>query len=454
MNTTIDILDWATFPLYMLVIFGIGLYFYEANKEKSHFKWFLPGLMAKMFGGFCFVLIYVFFYGSGDTFGYSNGAFALDRLLFSNIGDYLIAMTSNSQELLESRPDLSVQIPFAMSSEEFFTVKIISFLNLLSFNSYLNLTVVISAVTFIGVWKAFTSVIYHFPGLEKYAAWSFLFFPTVIFWGSGILKDSISLCALLFFFHYFENFFWQKKRSLWRIFLIIFTAYIALNVKPYIILSFLPALAVCIYLNASRKMESRTLKLLVTPLMLGVTLIMAYTIVNYVSGQSEKYAIDQIEDRTKSFQWWHQQTGGSVYTLGEISYTPVGIATKVPAALNVTLFRPYLWEVRTPIMLLSSLESTFLFLLFCYLVWNYRLRIFREIFHSPLIAMSFVYVVIFGFAVGFTSYNFGALARYKIPCMPFFGLVLAHLYVRRPRIKAPVAAPHKPPTISPAQQSD
>lgn len=451
MNNTIDILDWATFPLYMLVIFGIGLYFYEANKEKSHFKWLLPGLMAKMFGGFCFVLIYVYFYGSGDTFGYSNGAFALDKLLFKDIGDYLTAMTSSSQELLENRPDLSFQIPFAMSSEEFFTVKIISFFNLLAFNSYLNLTVVISAVSFVGVWKAFSSVVYHFPALEKYTAWSFLFFPTVIFWGSGILKDSISLCALLFFFHYFENFFWQKKRSLWRIFLIIFTAYIALNVKPYIILSFLPALAVCIYLNASRKMESKTLRLIVTPLMLATTFVMAYLIVGYVSAQSEKYALDQIEDRTKSFQWWHQQTGGSVYTLGEISYTPVGIAAKVPAALNVTLFRPYLWEVRTPIMLLTSLESTFLFLLFGYLLWCYRFRILRPIFQSPLIALAFVYVVIFGFAVGFTSYNFGALARYKIPCMPFFGLILAYLYAGRPTAKQASAQQHIPPASSSAQ---
>ena len=32
------------------------------------------------------------------------------------------------------------------------------------------------------------------------------------------------------------------------------------------------------------------------------------------------------------------------------------------------------------------------------------------------------------FSVGFTSYNFGALVRYKIPCLPFYALVLAVIY--------------------------
>ena len=39
--------------------------------------------------------------------------------------------------------------------------------------------------------------------------------------------------------------------------------------------------------------------------------------------------------------------------------------------------------------------------------------------------------IIFGFAVGFTAYNFGALVRYKIPCLPTVGIVLAALYSLR-----------------------
>ena len=34
--------------------------------------------------------------------------------------------------------------------------------------------------------------------------------------------------------------------------------------------------------------------------------------------------------------------------------------------------------------------------------------------------MCIIFALFFGFVVGFTSFNFGALGRYKIPSMPFF----------------------------------
>ena len=48
----------------------------------------------------------------------------------------------------------------------------------------------------------------------------------------------------------------------------------------------------------------------------------------------------------------------------------------------------------------------------------------------------------FAFAVGFTSFNFGALARYKIPCMPFYviALFLLHYHANKDRKLAELAA--------------
>jgi hypothetical protein len=31
-----------------------------------------------------------------------------------------------------------------------------------------------------------------------------------------------------------------------------------------------------------------------------------------------------------------------------------------------------------------------------------------------------VFAIIFAFSVGFTSYNFGSLSRYRIPLLPFY----------------------------------
>jgi hypothetical protein len=42
--------------------------------------------------------------------------------------------------------------------------------------------------------------------------------------------------------------------------------------------------------------------------------------------------------------------------------------------------------------------------------------------------MCFIFAVIFAIAVGASTTNFGALSRYKIPCMPFYFILLMLLY--------------------------
>ncbi|MBS1655774.1 MAG: hypothetical protein JSU05_13065, partial [Bacteroidetes bacterium] len=47
---------------------------------------------------------------------------------------------------------------------------------------------------------------------------------------------------------------------------------------------------------------------------------------------------------------------------------------------------------------------------------------------DPRLIASFLFALIFAVAVGSSTPNFGALSRYKIPCMPFYLLVLFIIY--------------------------
>jgi hypothetical protein len=120
---------------------------------------------------------------------------------------------------------------------------------------------------------------------------------------------------------------------------------------------------------------------------------------------------------------------GSKYDLGKIEPTPIGMATKIPAGIIVTLFRPYLWEVKKPIMLLSSLEGL-AFIILTLMVF-YKVGFFntiKKIAKDPNLLFFFIFSMIFAFAVGISTGNFGTLSRYKIPCMPFFAALLLILY--------------------------
>ena len=88
--------------------------------------------------------------------------------------------------------------------------------------------------------------------------------------------------------------------------------------------------------------------------------------------------------------------------------------TLAPQAINVSLFRPYLWEVNNPLMLLSALESFFL-LIFCIIVivkcnikiWKFLLQ--------PDILFTLLFSIPFAFAVGVSTFNFGTLVRSRDP---------------------------------------
>ena len=104
-----------------------------------------------------------------------------------------------------------------------------------------------------------------------------------------------------------------------------------------------------------------------------------------------------------------------------------------PAAINVSLFRPYIWEVRSPLMLLASLEGMVLFiftLIILYRMLWYKINVLTR----PAAWFSLVCSITFAFAVGISTYNFGTLFRYKVPLMPFYAILLVLAYSRSQKI--------------------
>ena len=116
---------------------------------------------------------------------------------------------------------------------------------------------------------------------------------------------------------------------------------------------------------------------------------------------------------------------GAAYDLGDFEPTISGISKMIIPAINVTLFRPYLWEARSIIQIFSALESAGILLLTLYLVLRRKLyQTITRIYHDPNLIMCIAFSLLFAFIVGVSSYNFGSLSRYKIPCTPFYMLFL------------------------------
>ena len=145
----------------------------------------------------------------------------------------------------------------------------------------------------------------------------------------------------------------------------------------------------------------------------------------------EDYDVDKIGARTKKVSDYLYETGikqnGSAYKLGEQDGTLTGMAKLAPQAIIVSLFRPFLWEVHNPVMLMSSLEA--LFFLFFTLRIIFRSGVAKTlslVSGTPVLTLCFLFAFAFAATVGVVSNNFGTLVRYKIPMIPFY---VAGLYI-------------------------
>jgi hypothetical protein len=103
-----------------------------------------------------------------------------------------------------------------------------------------------------------------------------------------------------------------------------------------------------------------------------------------------------------------------------------------PRGLVNALLRPQLFDVKNPLSLISALEMTAItWLLFRAFRLHGVRGGFLRIQRSPFLMMCIVITVVGCTFVGLTTRNFGSMARYRVPFLPFYGALLAVLTQRR-----------------------
>jgi hypothetical protein len=159
-----------------------------------------------------------------------------------------------------------------------------------------------------------------------------------------------------------------------------------------------------------------------------------FIVVNkYFAAELGQYSIENIfvtSGTTRDYILQSSGDDGSSYDLG-IENSAMGVIKTIPTAINVTLFRPYIWEARKPIVMLNALEAFAIMLITIRLILNLGLNKIRKAIASDAnIQFCLIFSLIFAFAVGISSYNFGTLSRYRIPCIPMYVLALMLIYYK------------------------
>lgn len=431
----IDIQAWeyALIPLYLLVIFLITSSIKNRRiKKNPEYRYYLWGLYAKIIGGLMFALIYVFYYGSGDTISYYESGRAMANMLEKDPGTFLKIW------LLPASPELFAHFGwdtgwlvgwFYEDPRALMVVRLITPLVIIGFKSYFLTTILVSWVTYEGLWRLYLMFVRYYPQLMGPLATAVLFMPSTVFWGSGIMKDPFTMAATGLYVALIDQVFVRRNFKFRGVLVAVIAAYLLVSLKPYIFMVLFPGTLYWVFNQRISRIRNALVKFVVLPVVFIGVFALSLFVLEQLGDTLGKFSLENALETAAitSGDLRSERSGGNSFNIGEFEPTWIGALGKFGPATMAGLFRPYVWEVRNVVMLLSALENVFLLVLTIRLLWRTKLiRLLRTVFRDPLVAFCMLYAVSFGFVIGLSTSNFGSLVRFKIPMLPFF---VAALYI-------------------------
>ena len=422
-----ELRDFIVTPIIIFLVY-VGAYLVRPYMTDSvNRKYFVPALSVRILGALAMGFIYQYYYHGGDTFNYHTfGSRIVWESFIENPGSGLRLIFGSTDD----EPGIykySSRIPFFHDPNSYFVIRIAAFFDLLTFSTYSATAVLFSVISFVGMWMLFLTFYKQYPHLHQSIALATFFVPSVFFWGSGLLKDTVIIGCLGIATYHISILFIERRIIMRSILVLIGVLYVIFKIRVFVLQAYLPAVILWIMASNFRSIRSVLIKLMIVPFVACALLFSVYYAVVKIGENDVKYSVANLAKTSKitayDIGFFTGRDAGSHYSLDIPDWTPLGMLQASPAAVNVSLFRPYVWESRNPLMFISSLESTFLLLFSLYVL----LKNFRHLFSSLgnyNVLFCLVFSITFAFAVGISTFNFGTLARYRIPLLPFYLLAL------------------------------
>ena len=436
--------DFAILPFILIAVWLYGRA--RQNKkidQNSAYSYYTKALMIKVIGAVLFCLGYTIVLRGGDTSLYFWSSNSCANLAFTDFGAYWQILKGNiNAETLSAFNSETGYVAYMNDMRAFTIVRLTSIISLISFRSYLITAIVLNLVLFNAFWKFFKLLHSIYPHLIKPLFWGIFLIPSVVFWGSGILKDSYTMAATLWFISsfYYIIIKFDKSKLISCIIYAVISISIFLNIKPYILFALIIGLAIWFVFGYIQKIKNPFFRAFTLPILLLIAIVGAGAALMKATESSggfysspeammERAVIIQ-NDLTQDYY------GTNSFDIGSFDASYTGILSKAPVAIVAGLFRPFIWEASGPTLIISALENIFILVLLMIAVFGRGIKnFFKQLSSNHYLIFSFTFTLILSLMVGLTTANFGALVRYKIPYMPFLITSLLIIYNNQKIIK-------------------
>jgi hypothetical protein len=254
-----------------------------------------------------------------------------------------------------------------------------------------------------------------------------LLIPSAVFWSSGLLKEPVATIGLGMALH--GAYTLATTRRLRGIAWLVVGGLFIGTLKPYL----LPPLGLGAgFWYLTKAVHGRKgFELLGRTRGLIVASAMALAVIGLTGSIAPYLAPESIADEAVHMQVVGARTeGGSKYSLGAEAGSYTGQLALIPAAVVTALLRPAVFEATNPLVFVNSLEMLAIALvIIAVLARRGLIGTLRLLLSRPALLFCAAFVLTLAIGVGLTTTNLGTLSRYRMPLMPFFGIMLAALFV-------------------------
>jgi hypothetical protein len=438
-NYVLSYNDLIFIPFCLLVLLLLFRTRVNAYKDKSFRKILWAVFWFKMICSILFALVTEFYFKGGDTATYYQ-AIKDFRVAINNDFDNLWEAVFRSRMSKESplytfffydyyTGDTTVNYMFNVSN--FFVPRLGLIPSYLFGNSYICISMCFSFFALGGAIRLFKTFLHFFPKFRKEIAIATLFLPDVAYWSSGFLKDSICFGCLGFILYGLLNIFIRKRKIVVSILIVFIAGYLLFSIKVYILLTLIIGVLIWFFAEINSVVKDKLLRRLFAFMTFSVAAVVGVFLLNYFTSQAglEEYQLEKLAEQTAVQRNNFDMIATGFQKGSSFSYTTSNPVLLFLYGMMATFFRPFLWEISSPIVLFSAIEALIFTLLTVNILFKVGVKtFFNGILKDPRLLMCFVFAMVFSSVVGSSSTNFGALSRYKIPCLPFYMLMLLISY--------------------------
>ena len=378
-------------------------------------KIFFPALAVKVAAGIAVGLLYQYYYSVGDTWLYFSDGRLLSTLARSDFSVYWQLLWGSEGELPASAA-FGFHEPRAL-----FFVKVVSVFNLISLDNYWVVSVYFSLFSFLGAWFLLKQLAEKIPNSTLPAALGLLFFPSLVFWSSGLIKESLAMAGLYFLVGIFIRLWFSEKFRLSHLLPLLLSIWIVWNLKYYYAAVFFAVGITSLafkYIITRRGYRGSFVKACAFWLLIFAVALASVTflhpnfspqqLLTVIVDNNEAYSVTSAPEDQVHFCSLQQSWGS--------------LAMNSPWALLSGLFRPFVWESGTILQFMSSVEN--LLLLVVFVVAVSKTRQLSGSSHRMLVFAAMVYVILLAVFITLSTPNFGTLSRYRVGYLPFFVTII------------------------------